>query len=76
MAKEPRVTPETPKDRKGTLLRLWKYLCRHKWMVALALFLTVLKMCIRDRSYGFPRLDIEGVMPYCLVSWKYAWDVY
>ena len=26
-------------------------------------------------SYGFPRLDMEGVMPYCLVSWKYAWDV-
>ena len=25
-------------------------------------------------SYGFPRLDMEGVMPYCLVSWKYAWD--
>ena len=23
-------------------------------------------------SYGFPRLDMEGEMPYCLVSWKYA----
>ena len=27
-------------------------------------------------SYGFPRLDIEGVMPYCLVSLKYACEVY
>ena len=26
-------------------------------------------------SYGFPRLDMEGVMPYCSVSWKYAWNV-
>ena len=23
-------------------------------------------------SYGFPRLDMEGVMPYCLVSWKFV----
>ena len=61
MAKEPRVTPETPKDRKGTLLRLWKYLCRHKWMVALALFLTVLSNLLALLGPTLSGLAIDAI---------------
>lgn len=32
---------EKPRDRRYVLLRLWKYLYRYKWMLFLALFLTV-----------------------------------
>lgn len=32
---------QKPRDTKGTLLRLWGYLSRHKWIVFIALLLTV-----------------------------------
>ncbi len=42
MAKGPRgMSTEKPRDRKKVLLRLWKYLYAHKWMLLLALILTV-----------------------------------
>ena len=27
-------------------------------------------------SYGFARLDIDGIMPYDFVRLKYSWEVY
>lgn len=42
MPKEPRTIPEQPKNTKGTLLRLWKYLYRFKGLVFLAVSLTLL----------------------------------
>ena len=42
MAKGPRgMSTEKPRDRKKVLLRLWKYLYAHKWLLLLALVLTV-----------------------------------
>ena len=42
MAKGPRgLSTEKPRDRKKVLLRLWKYLYAHKWLLLLALVLTV-----------------------------------
>ena len=42
MANGPKgMSHEKPKDRKKVLLRLWKYLYAHKWMLLLALILTV-----------------------------------
>lgn len=42
MAKGPHnEASEKPKDRKKVLLRLWKYLYAHKWLLLTALFLTV-----------------------------------
>ena len=34
------------------------------------------KFSAKALSYGLPRLDIDGVMPYDCVRLKYAWDVY
>lgn len=36
-----RNVPEKPKDRKKVLLRLWRYLFEHKWMVFFALVLSI-----------------------------------
>lgn len=36
-----RNVPEKPKDRKKVLLRLWRYLSEHKWMVFFALVLSI-----------------------------------
>ena len=42
MAKGPKgMSTEKPRDRKKVLLRLWKYLYAHKWLLLLALVLTV-----------------------------------
>ena len=42
MAKGPRgMSTEKPRDRKKVLLRLWKYLYAHNWLLLLALVLTV-----------------------------------
>lgn len=37
----PRGPIEKPKDRKKVLLRLWGYICQHKWMAFAAVLLTV-----------------------------------
>ena len=34
------------------------------------------KFSITALSYGFPRLDMDGVMLYLLVSFKYPVEVY
>ena len=42
MARGPRgMSTEKPRDRKKVLLRLWKYLYAHKWLLLLAFVLTV-----------------------------------
>lgn len=38
---KPRTAPEKPRDKKKTLLRLWKYLSRYPWMIAAAILLTL-----------------------------------
>lgn len=37
----PRGPIEKPRDRKKVLLRLWSYICQHKWMAFAAVLLTV-----------------------------------
>lgn len=41
MPYKPRTAPEKPRDKKKTLLRLWKYLSRYPWMIAAAILLTL-----------------------------------
>ena len=41
MPYKPRTAPAKPRDKKKTLLRLWKYLSRYPWMIAAAILLTL-----------------------------------
>ena len=41
MPVNPRTAPEKPRNKRMVLARLWRYLARFKWMIALAVLLTV-----------------------------------
>lgn len=77
---KPRVSgavSQKPRDTKGTLLRLWGYLAQHKWMVAVALLLTIgsnLLALVGPMLSGFAidaigtaagGVDFEKVFLYC-----------
>ncbi len=65
MPKGPRGIPEKPRDRKKVLLRMGRYLYRFKWMVFLALLLTVASnlLALIGPTLSGQAIDAIGTVP-------------